>query len=141
MNTQKQNDHCPALTDLCATVKMLNRTGALHQSWTTILHAMNRYPHAPEPHNLIGILLEMEGDHTKAMKHFRAALALDPTFLAARQNLESFGTFYSKGTYAYDENDCFDSIRDRDAIETETPAISQFSRRQSHGDPQAHEIT
>jgi hypothetical protein len=35
-------------------------------------------PHARSRTNLIGVLLEKMGDHFTAMKHFRAAWALDP---------------------------------------------------------------
>lgn len=70
-----------------------------------ICETMERYPNAPHPHNLLGILLEKKGEHSAAMKHFRAAWALDPTYLPARQNLATYGTFYSAGTCAYDESD------------------------------------
>ena len=71
-----------------------------------ICQAMGEFPNAPEPHNLLGIVMEKEGDHAGAMKHFRAAYALDPTYLPARQNLDHYGTFYSRGGCAYDESDC-----------------------------------
>ena len=40
---------------------------------------MAENPHGAVPHNLMGILLEKESNHVLAMKHFRAAYALDPT--------------------------------------------------------------
>ena len=40
--------------------------------------AMAEKPHCAIPHNLMGILLEKESNHVLAMKHFRAAYALDP---------------------------------------------------------------
>ncbi len=43
---------------------------------------------APEVHNLLGALYEFEGEITTAQKHYRAALALDPTYEPAEQNLE-----------------------------------------------------
>jgi hypothetical protein len=52
------------------------------------------------------LVLEKESDHLLAMKHFRAAWALDPTYLPARYNLENFGTFVPKGRGAFDESDC-----------------------------------
>ena len=39
--------------------------------------AMLRNPHSAIPHNLMGILMEKENNHVLAMKHFRAAYALD----------------------------------------------------------------
>ena len=43
---------------------------------------------APEPHNLLGILAENIQDISKAQKHYRAALALDPSYRPADKNLE-----------------------------------------------------
>ncbi|MEN1760681.1 response regulator [Anoxynatronum sibiricum] len=43
---------------------------------------------APEPHNLLGVLAEYHRDLQRAQKHYRAALALDPTYRPADQNLE-----------------------------------------------------
>ncbi len=39
------------------------------------------------------------------MKHFRAAWALDPTYLPASHNLNTYGTFFSNGSCAFDESD------------------------------------
>jgi len=60
----------------------------------------------PEPHNLIGELLQKKGDHISAMKHFRAAWALEPTYIPVRYNLHVFASFYTDGKCAYDESDC-----------------------------------
>ena len=46
---------------------------------------------APQPHNLFGILLEYRGDRLRAMKHYRAAADLDPTYLPAKNNLYRLG--------------------------------------------------
>ena len=46
------------------------------------------HPDAPEPHNLLGIWFELKGNEDKAHRHYRAACALDPTFMPARKNLE-----------------------------------------------------
>nr|WP_300004169.1 response regulator [Tissierella sp.] len=42
----------------------------------------------PEPHNLLGVLAEYKGEVELAQKHYRAALALDPTYTPADHNLE-----------------------------------------------------
>lgn len=68
--------------------------------------AMLHDPHSPIPHNLMGILMEKEQNHILAMKHFRAAYALDPTYLPARYNMEQYGTLVPSGTCAYTEADC-----------------------------------
>lgn len=47
----------------------------------------------PEGFNLLGILLEMQGAKLEAQKNYRAALALDPTYRPASENLSrSTGT-------------------------------------------------
>ena len=42
----------------------------------------------PEAFNLMGILLEMENEVLEAQKKYRAALALDPTYKPAQENLD-----------------------------------------------------
>ena len=41
----------------------------------------------PEAFNLLGALMEMHGDKLEAQKNYRAALALDPTYAPADENL------------------------------------------------------
>ena len=41
-----------------------------------------------------------------AMKHFRAAYALDPTYIPARYNMEQYGNMCPSGRCAYTEEDC-----------------------------------
>ena len=94
------------LNVLCGDVRTLIQKRDHETCERELRSAMAKYPHAPQPHNLYGILLESMGDHPAAMKHFRAAWALDPTYRPARQNLELYGTFYSRGRCAYDESDC-----------------------------------
>lgn len=68
--------------------------------------AMLQNPHSTIPHNLMGILMEKENNHILAMKHFRAAYALDPTYIPARYNMEQYGNMYPSGRCAYTEEDC-----------------------------------
>ena len=70
-----------------------------------LYQAMSAFPHAPEPHNLLGILLEKKGDHLMAMRHFRAASELDPTYSPARVNLSTYGAMAHESIFAYDESD------------------------------------
>lgn len=91
---------------LCDAVRIFAEGKDYTECELLIFEAMKTYPHSPQPHNLIGIILEKQGNHMLAMKHFRAAAALDPAYLPARQNLTSFGTFFSSGGYAFDESDC-----------------------------------
>jgi len=42
----------------------------------------------PEAFNLLGVLIELRGDWLEAQKQYRAALALDPSYKPADENLE-----------------------------------------------------
>lgn len=94
------------LNGLCINIRQFIEHKEYEKSQSLIKKFMGKYPHAPEPHNLLGLLLEAQGEHLTAMKHFRAAYALNPTYLPAQQNLDYFGTFFSSGKWAYDEMDC-----------------------------------
>lgn len=84
------------LKTFCKTGKKLLCKNKFEECRNLIVEVMKNNPDAPEPHNMLGILLEKEGDHALAMRHFRAAWALDPSYLPARKNLEVFGTFDEK---------------------------------------------
>jgi len=71
-----------------------------------ICTAMFEYPHDAVPHNLMGLMLENKNSHAEAMKHFRAACALDPTYRPSSWNLECFGNFTMPHHYAYFDKDC-----------------------------------
>jgi YesN/AraC family two-component response regulator len=45
----------------------------------------------PEPFNLLGIIYEMQHKQGEAMKMYRAALALDPGYKPANENIERAG--------------------------------------------------
>ncbi len=91
---------------LCDAVRMLIKRNDQDACEKLIRDAMGRYPHAPEPNNLFGILLERQDNHLLAMKHFRAAWALDPAYRPARQNLDNYASFYAREADAFDESDC-----------------------------------
>lgn len=116
------------LNTLCISIRELVRKGDYYNCERLISDAMGKYPHAPEPHNLFGLLLERIGDHLTAMKHFRAAWALDPAYLPARQNLDYFGTFFSHGKCAYDESDCPEEKHDEYVVEYDEHGIGRVKR-------------
>lgn len=93
------------LDRLCASVRAFVIEGAYDDCRAAICQAMAHYPDAPQPHNLMGIVLEKTGDHAAAMKHFRAAWALDPSYRPANHNMSIYATFYSDGRCAFDESD------------------------------------
>lgn len=117
------------LHTLCEDAKNLILAGDYKACEQLVTAAMERYPHAAQPHNLIGILLEKEGNHCDAMKHFRAAWALDPTYLPARKNLEKFGTFFSGGECAYDESDCSEEPQNTYTVKYDTDGVGHVVRR------------
>lgn len=106
------NDDKRVLTALCSDIKreIAGKRYDHAECALRIAKAMEQYPDAPEPHNLLGILLEESGDHRGAMKHFRAAWALDPGYRPAHFNMESLGGFFpedfSVKKYAFDDSDC-----------------------------------
>ncbi len=81
------------LVNLCDRVREYLRQNAFQECAEDICYAMYLHPDAPEPHNLMGILLERKRNHVGAMKHFRAALDLDPTYLPAKENLLNYARF------------------------------------------------
>ena len=106
MMTQELTSRAMQLQALCDGVRKYAKAHDYQKCVEMICEAMGKFPNAPQPHNLLGIVMEKEGDHAGAMKHFRAAYALDPAYIPARQNLDYYGTFYSRGGCAYDERDC-----------------------------------
>lgn len=86
--------------------RQLNDRKEYEKCKKVIAEAMAKNPHSAIPHNLMGILMEEKQDHILAMKHFRAAYALDPTYIPARYNMELYGTMYATGKCAYTEEDC-----------------------------------
>lgn len=101
----------PALTALVDQVKALARQQRYQKAALLAAGAMETYPSAPQPHNLFGLLLEMQGDHISAMKHFRAAWALDPAYRPARMNMDHFGSLFPTVEWAFSEEDCPAEIR------------------------------
>ena len=90
----------------CDIIRKLLLQRAYDECEKRIVRMMGRFPHLPDPHNLYGILLEKRGEHLLALKHFRAALSLDPSHAPAIHNLETYATLFSHGAYAIDESDC-----------------------------------
>lgn len=79
------------LRELCVKVKRCCRRHDYKTGEKIVINAMGQYPDAAQPHNLYGVLLEKTGQHTAAMRHFRAALALNPSYRPANYNLEQYG--------------------------------------------------
>lgn len=106
MNSIYKSDTNMNIRNLIGKIRELNYDGKYIEAIEVISDAMQKYPHSPEPHNLMGVIMEAQHNHVAAMKHFRAAWALDPTYEPARYNLETFGTFCHLRKSAYDIADC-----------------------------------
>ena len=106
MKAQYRKKTEPNMHRIINQVRDLIQRGQYHECYAVIVDEMKNSPHAPEPHNLMGMLLEWQGNHQLAMRHFRVAWDLDQTYLPARHNLDVYESFYVTGTGAYDESDC-----------------------------------
>lgn len=129
MKQTNMNINSNELDQLCASVRAFVIEGAYESCIKQICEAMKRHPHAPQPHNLLGIVLEKLGDHSTAMKHFRAAWALDPTYLPANHNLSTYGTFFSDGRCAFDESDVPEIPQRRRENKSDLYGICRVGRR------------
>lgn len=127
MNRKKETAR--ELKQLCESVRGLVADKEYSACFGPICQAMEQHPHAPQPHNLLGIVLEKTGDHCSAMRHFRAALALDPTYLPATHNLNTYGTFFSTGSCAFDESDVPPEPPSRVKVEYGAYGIGRIVRR------------
>lgn len=99
------------LIKICEKVKKEIDRHEYNRAISLITESMKNYPDSPVPHNLMGILMETEGEHVKGMKHFRASYALDPTFIPTRVNMNVFTSFTRMRACAYTENDCPEYIK------------------------------
>lgn len=96
-----------AMQQLTAHIRALVAQRHFSQAEDEAARAMAAAPHDAQPHNLMGIIAESRNDHVQAMKHFRAAWALDPTYLPARINMERYGSFSRQMPRpVYDETEC-----------------------------------
>ena len=96
-----------AMQPLTARVRALVAQRYFSEAEDEAARAMAAAPHDAQPHNLMGIIAESRNDHVQAMKHFRAAWALDPTYRPARINMERYGSFSGQMTRpVYDETEC-----------------------------------
>ena len=71
-----------------------------------VVQALVKYPHAPQPQNLLGILAEKQGDLALAMKHYRAAWSLSPNYRPSRKNIDRLVSLSSFQCYYYDQECC-----------------------------------
>jgi len=106
---------------LCQRVRTLYEKERYDDCIVLIKEGMARFPNAAEPQNLMGIIYEVLGNHRMAMKHFRAAVALDGTYAPARENLEVFGHLEETGDPVFESSD-----KDNDG---DNPYVVRFDER------------
>jgi len=87
-------------------MKKLICSGKSQEAIQIICNFMSKHPNSAIPHNLLGIIYEKKCNHILAMKHFRAAWCLDPTYLPARENMSNFSSFERMHRFFYEESDC-----------------------------------
>ena len=119
MNGEKRDFR--ELTGLCTKARSMIERGQDEACWQMLCSAMGQYPDRAEPHNLMGILLEHLGDQPGAMRHFRAAWALDPTYKPAGCNLQVCGSFPRTAGLVWENRDC------PEEKETHQPVIFRMS--------------
>ena len=90
----------------CLEMKKLICSGKSQEAIQIICDFMSKHPNSAIPHNLLGIIYEKKCNHILAMKHFRAAWCLDPTYLPARENMSNFSGFERIHRFFYEELDC-----------------------------------
>lgn len=96
-----------AMQPLTAHIRVLVAQRHFSEAEDEAAQAMAAAPHDAQPHNLMGIIAESRNDHVQAMKHFRAAWALNPTYRPARINMERYGSFSGQMPRpVYDETEC-----------------------------------
>jgi DNA-binding NtrC family response regulator len=72
-----------------------------HGAAQHVRQAIASDPSRPEAFNLLGVLQEIQGNHHAALANYRIALDLDPTYNAARQNLQRSSSFPGSGPHHY----------------------------------------
>lgn len=91
MTTGKRT-HSPFAENIAKAIEAL-QTKDYISAQEYIKSMMLENDHAPETHNLLGVLAELNGDLSLAGKHYRAAYALDPTYKPAIRNLDRITAF------------------------------------------------
>lgn len=92
--------------ELIQQVKQMILQNRFEECEAIISTAMFQNPHSAVPHNLMGLLYENRNDHLIAMKHFRAAYALEPDYQPGAWNLHCFSQYGKFNKCAYFISDC-----------------------------------
>lgn len=120
--------------ELSMQIKELVENREFEEGKKLTAEAMMQEPDSAVPHNLLGIILEVMGDHVGAMKHFRAANALDPAYIPPRCNMDNYGSFGKDAKKcAYNTEDCPTQIKPETfKKEYDSKGIMHIVRRSSN---------
>jgi DNA-binding response OmpR family regulator len=94
MGSQEETDYEFCLEQAKAAVEGMEFDSA--EAWTQ--KAVAADPGRPEGFNFLGVFCELRDERLKAQKYYRAALALDPTYRAAQNNLHRSTGLRRSGT-------------------------------------------
>lgn len=84
-NNEKKADNFNEILNLAkAEINKKNFNNAIE----LLKKATSKDSEKPEPFNLMGIIYELKNQQAKAMKMYRAALALDPSYRPATENIQ-----------------------------------------------------
>lgn len=89
----KKDVPSPAFSAVIEKAVLALKVRDFSSSRQSIKDAMMMNMDAPEPHNLLGILYELQGDGAAARQHYRAAYALDPAYKPSCRNLERLALY------------------------------------------------
>lgn len=100
-NKQKDYDE---LERFCSSIKndILNLDS---QSIDEVLKMSMKYPHAPQPQNLLGIIAELNHDCKLAIRHYKAALDFDSHYNPALKNLDRLSELEPSKDYCFNDED------------------------------------
>ncbi len=89
--TEKQLQRC------LETIRDYLRKSHFAEARSLVQMALNANPDRAEIYNLLGVLLEAEGQTRSAQKIYRASLAIEPTYQPAAENLDRVSSSSTRG--------------------------------------------
>ncbi len=123
------------LQNLCLHINEMvheRKEGYINIAKEEICQAMAKYPDACEPHNLMGIIKVIENDKVGAMKHFRAAYALDPVNVYVRKNIDILCAFRGRiSGLLFGDEDIAVKKEKKYFVEYDSHGIGHIKRRES----------
>ncbi|MFO7814564.1 MAG: response regulator [Halanaerobiales bacterium] len=101
-----KEDELESYDDYLKFAKSCINNQELEKGYEYLQEAVSLDTSKPEAFNLLGVILEYKNKPLKAQKQYRAALALDPSYKPAQENLERTSQFdYSKRDIKLDDEE------------------------------------